>query len=196
MHRLAIHSGIDIEHRYISKEFWIVFQSIFVVSLDKLLSNLFLDHLLSFLIVRVGISESYLALLLRFLLVHDLFEAVSDDFLKFAVIVRSKSLSQSLVVRALQPRLEVLVCEPHFLDFADFLSDAHSLSIMDHLIGQLLLSESCTLACTATFGKEVVHQVLILRVKLRDCHVDHVSVINTDYIELGRVVHEHELAEV
>ncbi len=90
----------------------------------------------------------------------------------------------------------MLVCEPHFLDFADFLSDAHSLRIVDHLVAQLLLGESCALTCTATLGKEVVHQVLILRVKLRDCHVNHIPMINTDCIELGRVVHEHELAEV
>lgn len=195
MHRLSIYRGIDIEHRNISKEFWIVFKCVFIVSLDKLLSNLFLNHLLSFLIVRICISESYLSFLFCFLLVHDFLEAVSDDFLKFAVIVRSKSLSQGRV-RALQPCLEVLVCEPHLLDFADFLSDAHSLRIVDHLVGQLLLSESRTLTGTATLGKEVVHQVLILRVKLGDSHVDHVSMINSDSIELGRVVHEHELAEV
>jgi hypothetical protein len=152
---LAIHCGVDVEHGHVAKELGIVLQSVLIVSLNQLFSNLFFDHLLGFLVIGVCISKSDLSLLLGLLLIHDFFQTICDYFLKFAFIFRVQGLCQALVL-ALEPGLEVLVCEPHFFDFADFLADAHSLRIVDHLVGQLLLSESGTLTGTAALSEEVV----------------------------------------
>ena len=87
LHWVAIDSGVDVEHGYVSEELRVVLNRVFIVSLDHLLADFLLNHLLSFDIVRVGIAESNLTLLLGLLFVHDLLESVSDNFLDRPVIV-------------------------------------------------------------------------------------------------------------
>ena len=138
LNRMSINRGVDVEHGHVTEELGVVFERAFVVSLYHLLANFFLDHFLSLGVIWVGISQPHLTLLLGFLLIHDFFEPVCDDLLDLSVVVTTECIEEDFVA-VLQPRFEMHVGEEHLFEFARLLADTHSLSVVDHLIGELLL---------------------------------------------------------
>eukprot|EP00353_Schmidingerella_taraikaensis_P004045 CAMPEP_0185578244 /NCGR_PEP_ID=MMETSP0434-20130131/12386_1 /TAXON_ID=626734 ORGANISM="Favella taraikaensis, Strain Fe Narragansett Bay" /NCGR_SAMPLE_ID=MMETSP0434 /ASSEMBLY_ACC=CAM_ASM_000379 /LENGTH=126 /DNA_ID=CAMNT_0028195999 /DNA_START=1013 /DNA_END=1393 /DNA_ORIENTATION=- len=66
---------------------------------------------------------------------------------------------------------------------------------MNHLVRQLLLAEAGSLTTAARSREKGAQQVLLLRVQLRHAHVDHVPMIDAQFVELGCVALKQLLTE-
>ena len=178
---VAVHFGVNVKHRDVSEELRIVLHGCLVVSLDHLLADLFLNHLLRLDVVWVGVAKLHLALLLRFLAGHHLFHAFSDDLLDLVDVVCLEGLAK-LTVAVLKPGAKVWVRRKHLHQFLNLLPHAHILSIVDHLIEQLLLCEAGLLWLRpCLIREECLHQVLVGSVQQCDVHVHHVIVLDADF---------------
>jgi len=73
---MTVDSRINVEHSNIAEEFRVVLEGELVISLNHLLSDFFFNLFLYLSVVGIRVHHSYLPLLLRLLLVHDLLEAI------------------------------------------------------------------------------------------------------------------------
>ena len=84
--------------------------------------------------------------------------------------------------------------DPHLLEFHHLLPHAHLLRIMNHLGVQLLLGQARALGtCLGLSCEERVHQVLLIRVQHCDVHVNHIVILDTDFLQLFAIRPEHSL---
>ena len=82
------------------------------------------------------------------------------------------------------------------LDPGDLRLNSHVLSIVEHLVVELLLSEARSVRLGSWQGRHKrIHHVLLICVQVGNAHVDHIVVCDANLIELSCVYSQHSLGE-